>query len=198
MSKKANYHACIFCLKSINLNPGLSLHVFPKDPVIRSKWLKIFGLNESDIYPNRKVCSLHFEEHCFSGQYRKFLKTGSIPTLYTKKEYFVPANPSTSGMSSDLITNLPNTSMDIPVINSDEVIQRSLKRVHHQTSEYTVMSETSTFAVLIKSDDIQGDIKTLVRANPKKAKIQFMTTECQIMIQRRETIVINETVSGLQ
>lgn len=80
----SNYNACVFCLKSVKLNPGLTLHVFPKDPVIRLKWLEACEYNEFDIFPNRKLCSFHFDHHCFTGQHKKFIKRGSIPTLHMK------------------------------------------------------------------------------------------------------------------
>jgi len=58
---------------------------FPKDPVIRLKWLEAYKYNESDIFSIRKLCSFHFDYHCFTGQHKKCIKRGAIPILHMKK-----------------------------------------------------------------------------------------------------------------
>lgn len=57
---------------------------FPTNPSLRSSWLKACGFLDSDHGPNRKLCSKHFEEDCFNGTIKRYLKPKSIPTLHLK------------------------------------------------------------------------------------------------------------------
>lgn len=57
---------------------------FPTNPLLRSSWLKACGFLDSDYGPNRKLCSRHFEEDCFNGTIKRYLKPKSIPTLHLK------------------------------------------------------------------------------------------------------------------
>jgi len=50
----------------------LKIFRFPKDPVVRLKWLESCKPNESDILPNQKLCLFHFEEHSYTGRQQKF------------------------------------------------------------------------------------------------------------------------------
>lgn len=124
----------------------LKIFRFPKDPVIRLKWLEACKFNESDILPNRKLCSFHFEEHSYTGQHKKCIKRGAIPTLHMNKylqlkilkviilnkivifsECNVPGNPSTSGMCPSLTSTFPNTSMNISLTADTDKLKQSNK-----------------------------------------------------------------------
>jgi len=124
----------------------LKIFRFPKDPVIRLKWLEACKFNELDILPNRKLCSFHFEEHSYTGQHKQFIKRGAIPTLHMKKylklkiliviilnkivifsECNVPGNLSISGMCSILTSTLPNTSMNISLTADTDKLKQSNK-----------------------------------------------------------------------
>lgn len=63
----------------------LKIFSFPKDQALRLKWMEACGFSESDIYPKRKLCSVHFEKNCYTGLNKNVLKRGSIPTLHIKK-----------------------------------------------------------------------------------------------------------------
>lgn len=58
---------------------------FPKDQALQLKWMEACGFSESDIYPKRKLCSVHFEKKCYTGLNKTVLKRGTIPTLHIKK-----------------------------------------------------------------------------------------------------------------
>lgn len=60
------------------------MYRFPSNPVVRSEWLKVCGFLESDYGPNRRLCSRHFEDSCFTGSVKRYLKPKSIPTLHLK------------------------------------------------------------------------------------------------------------------
>ena len=52
--------ACIVCGNTRKKEPKLSFHRFPKDDEKRAKWLKVFGLSESQFKFHSRVCSRHF------------------------------------------------------------------------------------------------------------------------------------------
>lgn len=43
-------------------DPGVSFHRFPRDPLVRGKWLEVFQMSESDLKPSTRVCSRHFPD----------------------------------------------------------------------------------------------------------------------------------------
>ncbi|KAK7497751.1 hypothetical protein BaRGS_00010885 [Batillaria attramentaria] len=62
---------------------------FPqKDPVRRREWIRRTGHDDYEPTPNCRVCSAHFEEHCFdrSGP-TNCLKKGAMPTLLCNYPY---------------------------------------------------------------------------------------------------------------
>ena len=84
--------------KSTSYTDGISMHQFPKDPVVRKKWVKFVqrhraDLDESSVTRCTSLCSVHFEESCYQrkmsldlGEFsnmKKFLVRGAIPTRYS-------------------------------------------------------------------------------------------------------------------
>ena len=78
--------------------PGITMHCFPKDTVVRQKWVRFVCLHLSDFEPaqySRKIflCSAHFEESCFTKRFagdlegfdsdetKRFLSRESVPTI---------------------------------------------------------------------------------------------------------------------
>ena len=53
---------CLVCGNNQAKDPGISFHRFPRDPLVRSKWLEVFQLQESDLRPSTRVCSRHFPD----------------------------------------------------------------------------------------------------------------------------------------
>ena len=56
------------CTNSSN-TPGIRMHQFPSDPVVRDKWVKFVRKHRRDFEPQLKyssLCSAHFEESCYS------------------------------------------------------------------------------------------------------------------------------------
>ena len=91
------------CKNSSN-TPGIRMHQFPADPVVRDKWIKFVRKHRPDFEPQSKyssLCSAHFEETCYSRnlsvlngmeegtQIRAVLIRGAIPT----RDTIVPAAP---------------------------------------------------------------------------------------------------------
>ncbi|CAI6346554.1 unnamed protein product [Macrosiphum euphorbiae] len=199
MSKKVNnYNACIFCLRSIKLNPGLSLHNFPKDQALRLKWMEACGFSESDIYPKRKLCSVHFEKNCYTGLNKNVLKRGSIPTLHIKKKCNETVNAPSTPRVHDLIPVQPTSSID----NSAEIQKRKL-----DLSPDKIMSEEPSSPILITSNTevidtpthkkrkcFVGGIKTPDLATPRRAKRHFNRAKLQVMVQRNKIKVLNQTI----
>ena len=69
--------ACIVCGNTSKKEPKLSFHRFPKDVEKRAKWLKVFGLSESQLKSHSQVYSRHFRDFhnvyngCGSGSHRR-------------------------------------------------------------------------------------------------------------------------------
>ena len=76
---------------------GVSLHKFPNDKVIRKKWVDQVKRHRDKWEPTQYsvLCSLHFEQSCFTadtiltqslgiGKKKATLKPDAIPTLFTK------------------------------------------------------------------------------------------------------------------
>ena len=91
------------CTNSSN-TPGIRMHQFPSDPVVRDKWVKFVRKHRRDFEPQSKyssLCSAHFEESCYSRklsvlsgmeegtQIRAVLIQGAVPT----RDTIVPAVP---------------------------------------------------------------------------------------------------------
>ena len=53
---------CVFCGNSCQKDPSVSIHRFPKDPTLRSEWIKALELDASTIKDHHRVCSRHFPQ----------------------------------------------------------------------------------------------------------------------------------------
>ena len=53
---------CIVCGNTRKKEPKLSFHRLPKDVDKHAKWLKVFGLFESQLKSHTRVCSRHFRD----------------------------------------------------------------------------------------------------------------------------------------
>lgn len=49
--------SCIETMKA----PNQQLHSFPKSPTLRTAWLRLLNINESNVSSKSRVCSRHFE-----------------------------------------------------------------------------------------------------------------------------------------
>ncbi|GAB1599650.1 hypothetical protein Ahia01_000242400 [Argonauta hians] len=81
--------------QSSRAESGTSLHRFPKDPVLRSKWISFVQTERKNWAPcvSSAICSLHFTSEDslgvlmkkFGCRSRVFLKPGAIPTIQCPK-----------------------------------------------------------------------------------------------------------------
>ena len=86
---------CSIQAKNRKKDPKIRFHKFPDDAAIRRAWIHAVGRTSLPKVP--RLCSKHFEEHCFEESYlmevklmgssnsTKSLKTGAIPTLFSHK-----------------------------------------------------------------------------------------------------------------
>mgnify|MGYP001800646681 CR=1 FL=1 len=78
--------------------PGISMHYFPSDEIVRDKWTQFVRIHRNGFVPKKSscLCSAHFDESCFehksilveneAGQaieLKNYLIKGSIPTKDT-------------------------------------------------------------------------------------------------------------------
>ena len=74
-------------------SPGITMHQFPTDAVLREKWIKFVQRHRRDFKPEGKytsLCSAHFEASCYNFpiqregmQMNQILIKGSVPTRDT-------------------------------------------------------------------------------------------------------------------
>ena len=85
--------------KNTSYSPGITMHQFPSDPVLRRKWVKFVQRHRHDFHDPSKyasLCSVHFEESCFTRRLstlpgeedsnvkmNRVLVKGSVPTRDT-------------------------------------------------------------------------------------------------------------------
>ena len=86
---------CSIKAKNRKKDPKIRFHKFPDDVAIRRAWIHAVG--RTSLPKDPRLCSKHFEEHCFEESYlmevklmgssnsTKSLKTGAIPTLFSHK-----------------------------------------------------------------------------------------------------------------
>ena len=51
---------------------------FPKDPVLKQKWLKALGLPNITVTGNQRICSDHFEPSCMMGANKRLQRIAYI------------------------------------------------------------------------------------------------------------------------
>ncbi|XP_003242833.1 uncharacterized protein LOC100572541 isoform X2 [Acyrthosiphon pisum] len=72
------------CLNRLSKN--LSLFGFPKDLTLRKKWMEKCGIKKDPakiVMSSTRVCSSHFELHCFKNtELKSRLKPGAVPSLF--------------------------------------------------------------------------------------------------------------------
>lgn len=173
-------NACLICLKSMNKYPGLSLHIFPKNPYLRQEWLYRCGFIEDEVVSNRKICSLHFEPSCYksvdeSNSIRKILKPGSIPTIFPKGHTVLLNHTkcTTSGTTESTVPAM--TTMQTPSPESVTPINNCMRTVR-----YTGEMSSSDFAT------------------PRKAKINFSKAKLKINLQKKIIRTLQTTVRRLK
>ena len=80
-------------------SPGITMHQFPTDAVLREKWIKLVQRHRRDFKPEGKytsLCSAHFVASCYNFpiqlegiQMNRILIKGSVPTRdYCKSAFF--------------------------------------------------------------------------------------------------------------
>ena len=61
--------------------PGIRMHQFPADPIVRRKWVKFVPRHRVDfsepVSKYASLCSAHFEEECYERRYSSLLGEGS-------------------------------------------------------------------------------------------------------------------------
>ncbi|XP_022826963.1 THAP domain-containing protein 2-like isoform X1 [Spodoptera litura] len=87
---------------------GIGYHVFPKDPIIKEKWIEACGRKDS-WFPtkNAVICSIHFTEECFQLTKIRRLFPNAIPTLKLRLVFDKPEE-STDNVRVKRKTTNPN------------------------------------------------------------------------------------------
>ncbi|XP_003247757.1 uncharacterized protein LOC100571852 isoform X3 [Acyrthosiphon pisum] len=95
-------HKCIVCFNTYDKTKGrhraVIYHGFPKDPCMRRKWLRVFGIDRC--YDWQRICSDHFLEENYKPGKKKFLFSNAIPQPYHQNGF--PSDYATQ--SNDVVT----------------------------------------------------------------------------------------------
>ncbi|KAL5239301.1 hypothetical protein ACI65C_006711 [Semiaphis heraclei] len=189
-----NRNSCFKCLKSMNKNPGMSLHKFPKNKLIRQEWLNACGFCEQDIINNRKICSFHFESNCYI-EGRKTLKPNAVPSKFSKLQ--VTCDHKQHNKSNETKSNTVLIEASTPTVNDISVLS-------NETLLTKSPNANSIFETIIETPKRKrrlcyiGDVKTPDFDTPKRAKVHFKRAKYQVMIQKQKIKRLNETVRRLR
>lgn len=112
---------CYLCDRQTSKRERISLHKFPKNPILRNKWIEACDLSLSDNLTHVYICSLHFDpKTIYRGlefQSRCILRSGAVPSIG------VP-NPIYSNNENKNIVNRRNDNIvetnQVEIINVDE------------------------------------------------------------------------------
>ena len=55
-------HTCIICGNTYGQDPDASFHCLPSDPKRTASWLKAFGVDDSQLKFQSRVCCRHFRD----------------------------------------------------------------------------------------------------------------------------------------
>ncbi|XP_069704642.1 uncharacterized protein [Periplaneta americana] len=81
--------AALNCVQRFEKGSRISFHSFPSKPEILEKWL--VNMKRENFRPTQysKLCSKHFEIHCFDTERfgHTFLKEGSVPTIFNFRKH---------------------------------------------------------------------------------------------------------------
>lgn len=171
---------CVYrsCQSSTNITPGLHYFHFPiRDPDRCEQWIKnarkpTFRSIPREKLRNKVVCSLHFEEHCFTNEKKDRLIHNAIPTLGCEDEQEEMCSDKVHVKEENVIlipTNEDNTKFILPdvdfpgmsyTIYDDAVIPSST------VPALISQNDKSKFFAVLKKSGIEAE-----EPKPKRPKI---------------------------
>ena len=102
---------CKSCYKSVKKSDMVALFRFPKNKIIRQKWIKVIPHRNWSVTQNHRVCAHHFDESDFitestdkkeackqactnSGLQRCGLKSTAVSHIFPSLPHYLSSNPS--------------------------------------------------------------------------------------------------------
>ena len=111
------------CINKFINGGRTSLHLFPKDPDVRSYWIKVCRRQNWIPTKSSVVCSDHFNKDDFKimkrGQKRRWLKPGAIPSFKKRQEKL---------LLSSKIRPTSNTKSDSLTLTADPLLEDSVNQ----------------------------------------------------------------------
>ena len=113
IKKDRNYRKCF--VDGCDSLAKSGFHKIPKNPEIRSKWMKI--LKVDSLNTNRRICRRHFKDSDFS-ESNKMLSRTAVPSrnLPKNKEFEEIC------VLSDLLGNVKQEIVETPILTSDPLM----------------------------------------------------------------------------
>lgn len=172
---------CYLCRRKASKGDRISLHKFPKNPVLRNKWIQACDLSLSDDLRYICICSLHFDaDNLDRGnqfQTRCTLKSNAVPSIGVPNNVSDSNNDNKDALNKDAVNkytvykNTLDNKTGSNKINSEYV----------RTNAYENDNEINNLIVNVNT---YGNV--IIRVNPLKNLINNVNTI---------TDVINDTGS---
>ena len=119
-------HTCIVCGNTSSQDPDTSFHRLPSDPKRIASWLKAFGVNDSQLKSQSRVCCRHFRD----GDSKKepLVSLGKRYASPIKGKHARAKGAKTRDRTKDLADSRSSLS---PACSSRSVTFRALQNSHH-------------------------------------------------------------------
>ncbi|XP_060860841.1 uncharacterized protein LOC132938170 isoform X2 [Metopolophium dirhodum] len=196
---------CFYCQSTPSKISGLTLHTLPADKYLCNAWLKACGYTENDYSPDRRICSLHFEDHCYKATTRKLLKPGAVPTkfkkiaqhLYVNKPKMQMIEPDQSMVSYsknilEITDSEPSCSHNVTIQNINQILEITINEPSSTPSECIIETPKRRRICYV------GDVTTPDLSTPKRAKESFKLVKLKIIKQRRKIKTLKQQINRLQ
>ncbi|XP_063914519.1 THAP domain-containing protein 1-like isoform X2 [Zophobas morio] len=177
---------------------NISLHQFPKDPELKTKWLQ--AMRRLNYVPSNtaRLCSQHFLETDFIIQFgKKLLKNGAVPTVFKFPKHLMksPAKPRSTRLQKKDAAVSPNISPKSCTIDpelpaeGEQLYVQATPSTSRNLEQSLALTENcglpSTSSRKRKNFVYFGDCKEDDLRDPKKAKLMWGIAKETIRKQRK-------------
>lgn len=96
----------ISCMNT-TFTPGIRMHQFPSNPVLRRKWVKFVQRHRKNfcepLSKYTSLCSAHFDETCYGRRYSDLMTKGNDMHMVLRKSS-IPTRDAVTSKGSEIIT----------------------------------------------------------------------------------------------
>ncbi|XP_034946606.1 uncharacterized protein [Chelonus insularis] len=108
---------CYICRRKASKSDRISLHKFPKNPILRNKWITACNLSSNDNLTYIYICSLHFNSNDVDRgnqfQTRCTLRSNAVPSIDIPNKMYNNENANTSNIDASCKNSLSDNILNI-------------------------------------------------------------------------------------